>query len=86
MENKKSGEFNFDKQEFKRNETRSEELPLDLTKTPPLTLEISISKPSTLPFLHVLAIEFYQLVNGKMYILRENTRSTIGVIQAQSAV
>lgn len=81
-----AAEFNFDKQEFKRNETRSGELPLDLIKTQPLTLEISISTPSKLAFLHVLAIEFFQKVNGRMYILRENTRSAIGVIQAESAV
>lgn len=81
-----AAEFNFDKQEFKRNETRSGELPLDLIKTEPLTLEISISTPSKLAFLHVLAIEFFQQVNGRMYILRENTRSAIGVIQAESAV
>lgn len=81
-----AAEFNFHKKEFHRSETRSDELPLNLMKTEPITLEISISKPSTLAFIHVLAIEFYQEVNGRMYILRENTKSAIGVIQAESAL
>jgi hypothetical protein len=52
----------------------------------PVNLEVSITPDSKQAFLHVLGVEYFQEVNGKMYALKDATHTALCVIHAESAV
>ena len=81
-----AAEFDFDKGEYLFKETKSAIIPYNNVMLEPLNLEVSITPDSKLAFLHVLGVEYYQEVNGKMYALKDASHTALSVIHAESAV
>lgn len=81
-----AAEFDFDKGEYIFKEAKSAIIPYNNVLLAPLNLEVSITAASTQAFLHVLGVEYYQEVNGKMYALKDAAHTALCVIHAESAV
>lgn len=81
-----AAELNLEGKDFTASEFKSEYLPFNKTETVPVNLEVSITPNSRQAFLQVLGVEFYQEVNGKMYLLKSDAHNALSVIHAESAV
>ena len=81
-----AAEFDFEKGEYLFKEAKSAIIPYNNVMLEPLNLEVSITPDSKLAFLHVLGVECYQEVNGKMYALKDASHTALSVIHAESAV
>ena len=55
-------------------------LPYSVAATAPISLTASLTANSAFPVLQLLGIEFYQEVNGQMYVLKNGTYNALSVI------
>lgn len=55
-------------------------LPYSVAATAPISLTASLTANSVFPVLQLLGIEFYQEVNGQMYVLKNGTYNALSVI------
>lgn len=81
-----AAELDFENNNYLVNQTRTDQIPFDNAETSPFGLELTITPNSKQAFMHVFTIEFYQEVNGKMYILKDDTHNCLSVLLAESAV
>ncbi|MBO9632437.1 MAG: hypothetical protein J7578_04920, partial [Chitinophagaceae bacterium] len=81
-----AAELDFEKNKYMLNESRTPSLLYDDAESAGFTLDISITPNTKQAFIHLLGVEFYQEVNGKMYLLHDSSFVPLGVIHAESAV
>jgi hypothetical protein len=55
-------------------------LPYSAADTAPIALTASLTTNSTLPVVQILGIEFYQEVNGQMYVLKNGAYNALSVV------
>ena len=81
-----AAELDLEKEEYAVHEVSSETLRLQNAETTIPNLENQITANSKKALLWLLCVEFYQEVNGKMYLLKNHARNPLKVIHAESAV
>ncbi|SFB90885.1 hypothetical protein SAMN04489722_101235 [Algibacter lectus] len=55
-------------------------LPYSTADTAPIALTVSLTANSILPVVQILGIEFYQEVNGQMYVLKNGTHNALSIV------
>jgi len=55
-------------------------LPYSTANTAPIALTASLTANSVLPVVQILGIEFYQEVNGQMYVLKNGTHNALSIV------
>ncbi|MDG1729437.1 MAG: hypothetical protein P8I04_06150 [Algibacter sp.] len=55
-------------------------LPFSAADTAPIALTASLTGNSTLPVVQILGVEFYQEVNGQMYVLKNGAYNALSVV------
>jgi hypothetical protein len=72
--------IDFTAQSFVSANTQSAALPWDVTSTAQITLSNTITAGSTLPFVVVFGIQFYQEVNGDQYPLTDKSFNALSIV------
>lgn len=74
-------EIDFETGMFVSQSSESSIQPLDSTLTAVLTLDAQVSAASTHPLFTVLGINFYQEVNGTMYVLKNGAYNALQIVK-----
>lgn len=81
-----AAELDIEKEVSTVHETRTETLPLQNLETTIPNLENQLTANTQKALMWVLCVEFFQQVNGKMYLLKNDKQNPLKVIHAESAV
>lgn len=76
-------EIDFDAEEYQTRLERSVNIPLTNEEIPAIELSAALTAGSDKPWLGVLALDFYQEVNGKFYDLNNSAYSAMKMIVAE---
>lgn len=79
-------EIDFEAETFVNDTTGTGDIALDAETTVANTLELTLPANSTKPLFLVFGIEFYQEVNGSMYLLKTGAFNAIQLVKVSSGV
>ena len=75
-------EIDFDTEEYQTRLEQSANVPLTNDEMPALDLMVTLTENSDKPWLGIVAVEFYQEVNGKFYDLKSSEFNAMKVVVA----
>jgi hypothetical protein len=79
-------EIDFEAETFVNNSTNTGDIALGAEMTFANNLELSLPANSTKPLFLAFGIEFYQEVNGSMYLLKSGAFNAIQLVKVSSGV
>lgn len=77
-------EIDFDAEEYQTKLERSANIPLTNEEVPAIELTAALTPDSDKPWLGVLALDFFQEVNGKMYDLKNSAHNAMKMVVAEN--
>lgn len=81
-----AAEIDFIKEEYAVSIQNSAEVSLKIAGTEAINLQNSVTANSRQALLLVMGIEFYQEVNGRMYLLRDGGFNALSLIKVESSI
>ncbi|KAA2240316.1 hypothetical protein F0L74_29585 [Chitinophaga agrisoli] len=74
-------EVGFEAEEFVNGTAASEQLEINATSTAELSLAVNVTANSTSPLFVVVGIEFFQVVNGELYSLKNGAYNALAIVK-----